>query len=147
MVVLLGSLTRERGEAVMVAEIHRDYWARAAGLDSRTPELRGRYEAGYDRNTEALDQVEAIWAALDEGPAALPEPLDAYAAGAAGVAARLRAVQEAGGLDAGTGPITSWGSALRGLVPSYLHMMNNRLGVTPAEESFLAHLVVRSFGR
>jgi thiopeptide-type bacteriocin biosynthesis protein len=146
MVVLLGSLTRDRLQAAEVARVHRETWARAVGLDGGAPDVRERFEAGFARNAEMMEQVEAIWAALDEGPDALPAPLDAYAAATSGVAARLRAVQEAGELDTGRGPIPSWPVALRALAPSYLHMMNNRLGVSPHEESYLAHLLARAFG-
>jgi thiopeptide-type bacteriocin biosynthesis protein len=146
MVVLLGSLTRDRAEAAEVSLVHQREWARAAGLEGGAPDVRERFEAGYALNAEMMEQVEAIWEALDEGPDALPAPLDAYAAGTAEVAARLRALQRAGGLDTGRGPIPSWALALRVLAPSYLHMMNNRLGVSPAEESYLAHLLARAFG-
>jgi thiopeptide-type bacteriocin biosynthesis protein len=145
MVVLLRALTRDRNDAAEVARVHRLDWARAAGLDE-VPDVRARFEAGYAQNAEMMEQVEAIWTALDDGPDALPEPLDAYAAGTLAVAARLRALQETGRLDIGRGPIPDWTIALRALTPSYLHMMNNRMGVSPSEESYLAHLLARAFG-
>jgi thiopeptide-type bacteriocin biosynthesis protein len=145
MVVLLGSLTRDRSRAGEVAHIHRASWVQSAGADGAA-DVRERFEEGYAQNAEMMEQVEAIWAALDDGPDALPPPLDAYAAGAMEVAARLRALQEAGDLATAHGPVADWPGALRALAPSYLHMMNNRLGVSPREESYLGHLLARAFG-
>lgn len=143
MVVLLGALTRDRALAAEVAAIHRASWVQA---DGGVAAVRERFDDGFAQNAELMEQVEAIWAALDDGPDALPEPLDAYAAGAGDVAARLRALQEAGGLSTYRGPVTDWPGALRALTPSYLHMMNNRLGVSPGEEAYLGHLLARAFG-
>lgn len=146
MVVLLGSLTRARSQAAEVARVHRGSWAQAAGAAGGGADVRARFEEGYARNAQMMEQVEAIWAALDHGPDALPPPLDAYAAATSAVAARLRALQEAGGLALAGGPAADWPAALRALAPSYLHMMNNRLGVSPGEEAYLGHLLARAFG-
>jgi len=145
MVVLLGSLTRDRAQAGEVAHIHRVSWVQSAGADDGA-RVRERFDAGYAQNAVLMEQVEAIWAALDDDPDALPPPLDAYAAGTMEVAARLRALQEAGGLATAPRPVADWPGALRALAPSYLHMMNNRLGVSPREESYLGHLLARAFG-
>jgi len=39
-----------------------------------------------------------------------------------------------------------YGRAALGIVPSYVHMTNNRLGITRLEESYLAHVLVRALG-
>jgi thiopeptide-type bacteriocin biosynthesis protein len=57
---------------------------------------------------------------------------------------RLSAAWRAGALQSTSGPFPTWERCLRALLPSYLHMTNNRLGVTPTEERYIAHAVARS---
>jgi hypothetical protein len=59
---------------------------------------------------------------------------------------RLRELFHAGRLLAQGQPAANWGWCLEWVVPSYLHMTSNRLGLTIAEESYLAHLIHRASG-
>jgi hypothetical protein len=59
----------------------------------------------------------------------------------------LRALFDQGRVLVGGQVPTEWVRAWQPLVPSYLHMMNNRLGITIQEESYLGYLVTRALGR
>ena len=37
--------------------------------------------------------------------------------------------------------VDDWNTCIFSIVPSYIHMMNNRLGITIQEESYLAYLI------
>ncbi|HEU0052564.1 MAG TPA: lantibiotic dehydratase C-terminal domain-containing protein, partial [Longimicrobium sp.] len=47
----------------------------------------------------------------------------------------------------GSAPYTDWDTAVQAIVSSYVHMMNNRLGISLQEESYLAYLIMRAMGR
>ena len=40
--------------------------------------------------------------------------------------------------------LDAWRQSVRMIIPGYLHMMNNRLGLSIPEESYLAHLIARA---
>lgn len=143
MLALLGAMTRDPALARQVAELHRNTFAGVPGVsvaeDWHTP-----YERSFGRQEEAVTGlVRAFWRASGDGGSALPAPLDAYHAAAAGLGGELRALLEAGRLATGGTRLESWDEAVRALVSSYLHMTNNRLGLTTVEEGFVAHLILR----
>ena len=142
MLALLGAMTRDAALAREVAELHRNTFAGVPGVsvaaDWHTP-----YERSFARQGEAVVQrVRAFWAAAADG-AALPAPLDAYHAAAVQARGELRALLESGRLATEKGRLESWDQAVLALVSSYLHMANNRLGLSTLEEGFVAHLLLR----
>ena len=103
------------------------------------------FSDGYDRQSDQLaDYVETAWAALVDDDAITPE-LDLYRERMGAVRDRLRKHFDAGRLQfEGTAP-SSWQQAARRIMPSYLHMTNNRLGVSVQEESYLSVLISMTF--
>jgi thiopeptide-type bacteriocin biosynthesis protein len=118
----------------------RDDEARGAWL--------GAFGSGYEQQAATLvEYVEEVWSRLDEGES-LSEALDAFAEGTRRVREEFRALLEAGELARGPEmPLETWEQAVASIVSSYIHMMNNRLGVTIQEESYLAYLIARTLGQ
>lgn len=108
----------------------------------------GAFDSGFEGQAETLTAyVEEVWSRMDEGES-LSEALDLYAEGLKGVRDRFAALLDAGRLymrDAE--PYAGWEQAVRGICSSYVHMMNNRLGISVQEEAYLAYLITRAMGR
>ena len=82
--------------------------------------------------------VEAAWEALEEGDG-LPAEMARYRRHVVAARERLRKLFVAGA--AGRAPEEA---ATETILPSYLHMTNNRLGVNVQEEAYLATVASRT---
>ena len=85
-------------------------------------------------------QVHGLWRILEAGDR-LPEPLNRYSQAATALAIELGALFAAGELTILGNPETEWNRSSFRIVASLLHMMNNRLGISIVEESYLAHVL------
>ncbi|HEX8905515.1 MAG TPA: thiopeptide-type bacteriocin biosynthesis protein [Longimicrobiaceae bacterium] len=107
----------------------------------------GAFDSGYDAQAETLGAyVEEVWSRMDEGEE-LSEALDLYRDGLLEVRGHFEELFEARRLGRTPEPFTQWEMAVTSICSSYLHMMNNRLGITIQEESYLAYLVMRTLER
>jgi len=139
-----------RGERRAAADLARSYgtdylkiWAKDA--EEQEQWLRTFREA-FDRQADRLaGYVESAWEALESGGELTPE-LDAYRRDMDDVARRLRELFDQGHLRLDGRPAATWDEHVRWIVPSYIHMMNNRLGVSIQEESYLSVLIAGTLG-
>jgi len=116
--------------------VARDEEARGAWL--------GAFDSGYGSQADTLGEyVEEVWSRMDEGEP-LSDALDQYRDGLLEVRGHFADLFDTGRLGAPLEAYTVWESAVGGICSSYLHMMNNRLGITIQEESYLAYLIVRT---
>jgi thiopeptide-type bacteriocin biosynthesis protein len=116
--------------------VARDEEARGAWL--------GAFDSGYGSQADTLGEyVEEVWSRMDEGEP-LSDALDLYRDGLLEVRGHFRDLFDAGKLVAPVEPYTAFEQAVGGICSSYLHMMNNRLGITIQEESYLAYLIMRT---
>jgi thiopeptide-type bacteriocin biosynthesis protein len=76
------------------------------------------------------------------GVSLTPE-LDAFAARLESARESLQLATAAGQLIIRNQTETDWHRCVDMLAPSYVHMTNNRLGITPMEEAYLAHVIAR----
>lgn len=142
MLVLLFLYRGQRREAAELARRYgTDYlkiWARDA--EEQEHWLR-TFQEGFDRQADRLaGYLESAWEALESGGELTPE-LDAYRRDMDDVARRLRELFDQGRLRLDGRPAADWDECVRWIVPSYIHMMNNRLGVLIQEESYLSVLI------
>lgn len=104
----------------------------------------GAFDSGYSSQSETLGAyVEEVWSRMGEGES-LSDALDLYSAGLAEVRGHLRDVFDAGRLGRADQPFSDWITGVMAVCSSYIHMMNNRLGITIQEESYLAYLITRT---
>jgi thiopeptide-type bacteriocin biosynthesis protein len=101
------------------------------------------FTASYERQAATLSTyVEEVYERL-----ALNEPIldfwDEYREALAFERSALEALALEGRVKRGVEPL-SWQRCLQQIVPSYIHMMNNRLGVTVPEESYLANMIAQT---
>lgn len=128
---------------------YSSFWA-ALYRDTRT-DWNSRFDAMYAEMAEPVRRrVGAICGAVWDGDS---DALPGFAGGWAAHCARLRSrvvdlVDQRKlifPLPDGSGPrrVTDPDQTLQVLLGSYLHMTNNRLGVTPNDESYLSHVLRR----
>lgn len=116
--------------------VARDEEARGAWL--------GAFDSGYGSQADTLGEyVEEVWSRMDEGES-LSDALDLYRDGLLEVRGHFAELHEAGKLAGMQGPYAAWEQAVGAICSSYLHMMNNRLGINIQEESYLAYLILRT---
>ena len=142
MLVLLFLYQRERRQAAGLARSYgTDYlkiWAKDAEEQEHWLQT---FQEAFDRQADRLaGYVESAWEALESGGELTPE-LDAYRRDMDDVARRLRELFDQGRLLLDARTAADWDEHVRWIVPSYIHMMNNRLGVTIQEESYLSVLI------
>ncbi|MGQ0813202.1 MAG: thiopeptide-type bacteriocin biosynthesis protein [Gemmatimonadota bacterium] len=144
MLVLLAAFTDDRERAGALADRYVEFWQHIPAPDVNWHALLNGFEAGYDRNSEWLRvNGSVIWRDACSASSQLPTPLATYASRLRGIVQDLERLLGAEALVWGSGPLRDWPAVTRKLVGSYLHMMNNRLGVNRLEEIYLAYLIGR----
>jgi thiopeptide-type bacteriocin biosynthesis protein len=148
MVVLVRLFARDREQGAQFMQMYSTNYLRAMAREEGSREaLLDAFDQGFSSQSETLmEYVDAIWEAMDDGDS-LSDTLDAYVEGMRGIREEIRALFHAGRVVTGGEPAAEWERAWQPLVPSYLHMMNNRLGITIQEESYLGYLITRALGR
>ena len=142
----LFAVSREHGSG-FTQMYSTNYLRAVAREEDGRDSLLEAFDQGFSNQAETLmEYVDAIWEAMDDGDS-LSDTLDAYADGMRGIREELRALFEQGRIQAAGQTAQEWVRAWQTLLPSYLHMMNNRLGITIQEESYLGYLVTRALGR
>lgn len=81
-----------------------------------------------------------LWYALVNRDA-VSDAIDAYAASLCQLREELRKCFNAGQVVVSGAPASSWSACVYWLLPSYVHMMNNRLGVSIEHEAYLAYII------
>jgi hypothetical protein len=128
-----------------------DYYGRStarravahAGSETAWPPT---FVEAYARQAAAVRaQVNAVRRCL-HGPGRLPAAFRRYCAESIEAVAALRTLCMCGELEINGTQRVAWEHCVRALLPSYLHMTNNRLGISVAEESYLAYLLARELG-
>jgi thiopeptide-type bacteriocin biosynthesis protein len=145
-VVLMHVFCPTRPRAVAFAKNYGEGYLRAvARSDEGRSAWLGAFGSGFDQQAANLGAyVEEVWERMDEDES-LSEALDTYVEGLKEVRVRFRELQEAGQLARGPEmPLETFDAAVGAIVSSYLHMMNNRLGISIQEESYLAYLAMRA---
>lgn len=148
MVVLLHVYTRDRARGAAFAHTYSSSYLRSVAREDEGREAWiGAFGQGYEQQAATLGEyVDEIWSRMDEGEP-LSEALDDWAAALRERRAELEARFEAGRVRVPAGPAATWEGVVMAIASSYVHMMNNRLGITIQEESYLGYLIHRALER
>jgi thiopeptide-type bacteriocin biosynthesis protein len=108
--------------------------------------LTNQFRATFDANAEARrrDVARILAAAADS---ALPPAVRRFQAELRDCRDSLRRAWYSRKLSCGESPLRAWSDCVGRIVPSYLHMMNNRLGIVMREEAYLAYVISRATDR
>jgi thiopeptide-type bacteriocin biosynthesis protein len=143
MVALLKAFSDGVNDAVRLGELHRDQFGGVW-----RPDGRGRwkdvFDDRYERTASQLSgQVATVWDSIQMG-SRLPPPLDIYHDACKELYKRLLELSKTNSLVFEQTVPVGWRAAVQALVPSYMHMTSNRLGILPSEEGYLSHVIARS---
>ncbi len=105
-----------------------------------------RFDQGFEKQSSKLIvYVTSIWHALDENMK-IGEPFDYYIEKVLSTKINLKGLSDANKIIRYNNiEIIGRENTYRNIVPSYLHMNNNRLGISIPEEAYLAHIILKSF--
>ncbi len=144
MVVLVHAFAGDRDRGAAFARMYATGYLRLLGERDEGGALLGAFGDGYQRQAGRLaEHVDEVWSRLDAGEP-LSDELDAWAAALRERRAELAALFRERRVQVEGRPAEEWERVVSGIVPSYAHMTNNRLGITLQEESYLAYLIARA---
>ncbi|MEM7584069.1 MAG: thiopeptide-type bacteriocin biosynthesis protein [Acidobacteriota bacterium] len=130
--------------AQLIAAYGSSYLAAMVPDDDERHAMVETFENGYDRQAERLaPYVETAWSSLVAGEP-LTDALDRYREQLQETRRRMMKLASAGRLRREDTVFETFDEAVHHVVPSYIHMMNNRLGVTTQEESYLSLVLFRT---
>ena len=113
----------------------------------RNAELQPLFNRSYERQVARLQSlVKPCWIEGDDPPS-FGEPLDQYVAALFSARTKLRAALSDQTLIRDGRPLRNHPRSLDSIVASYVHMTNNRLGLSVPEEAHIAHLVERALNQ
>lgn len=140
---LLHAFVPDRAAAAAFARAYATGYLRTLVEDEEgRASLERAWRDGYEGQAGTLGlYLEETWGRLDRGEP-LTEALDAWRDDVAEARARLLAAAEGGALEM-RGHRLDAALAVRSIVPSYVHMHSNRLGVTIPEEMYLTWMTAR----
>jgi len=145
MLVLLHVFLEDAETAAALAQHYSaGYLKRRAREERLYTSWMEAFDTGYDRQAGNLTvYVRTAWSHLD-GSEPLTPVLDTYRTQLIEIRDDFKRLHAERRLARqGVVPDT-WEHCVRMIVPSYLHMMNNRLGLSIPEESYLAYLITRA---
>jgi thiopeptide-type bacteriocin biosynthesis protein len=145
-VVILHTFCDDRSEASRLVRRYRGTYLRnIAGDESGRTRWLELFEDGFDRQAEILHEyVNDAWERMDHGDS-LSEALDDLHGNLKHTRSELERLAEHGAVFTWAEQRPDWLHCVHTIIPSYIHMTSNRLGVTIYEESYLAHLLQRTF--
>jgi thiopeptide-type bacteriocin biosynthesis protein len=115
----------------------------ARNQDERTHRL-SRMSVGFDAQAEEVSAyVEEIWNRLNDDES-LSASIDLFQRELCGFRGRLRRLCSRGKISVSGKSSAEFGVALARIVPSYIHMTSNRLGISTAQEAYLSHILYRA---
>jgi len=146
MVVLLYAFSRTQEQAVQLMNQYKEGYLRYKVLDDdQASDLQEIFEEMYEQQGETLSRyVNETKSRLERG-VPLTDALDVYYRNLIEISDRFHDLFQKGLLAKDQAVLNSWGQAIRTIIPNYLHMNNNRLGITLLEESYLAYLIARTY--
>ncbi|HEX9705950.1 MAG TPA: thiopeptide-type bacteriocin biosynthesis protein [Gemmatimonadales bacterium] len=147
MVVLAHAFSDDRAGAVRFLRLYRTrYLQGMVQAEERRESYRRAFENGYTRQADGLaPYVEETWSRLELGEA-LSVALDDFVLHVRELRRRFDRLAASGGLAHGAAVLYARVPAMHRIVPSYVHMMSNRLGVPIIHEAYLANLIARALG-
>ena len=147
MLIQLHVFCARRELAAALAEAYGTGYLRAQVPEAdRQEQWIAAFHAGLDRQANHLaNSVEGVWEALAVGARLTPD-LDCYRDRMTEIATVLHKLCEEDCLLLDGKPTDGWPDIQHRIVPSYLHMMNNRLGVSIRDECYLSVLISRFLG-
>lgn len=144
MLIIVKVFAEDKDSAIeWIAIYGKNYLKTRARKENELKEWEAAFFNGFDKQSEKLiEYTSAVWNALDEEE--LNPVLDYYKERLTEIKAKLTLLFEQNKIVRQLNAIKDWKTLNSTIISSYMHMMNNRLGINIPEESYLSHLLVNS---
>jgi thiopeptide-type bacteriocin biosynthesis protein len=148
MLVLVQAFFPSEAQATHFLRAYADgYLIRQARDEHQHGVVREAFADGFRRQADTiLAYVQESWLRLRADQMVVPA-LEPYRVGVSVIREKLRVLQAHAQLFRKNLPVAEWSDACHLIVPSYVHMMSNRLGVTIPEEAYLAYLATNALSQ
>jgi thiopeptide-type bacteriocin biosynthesis protein len=102
------------------------------------------FQYKYNKQSKILDKVvETIWNMLDN-KIELPSTYQEYNTYTYDITNELHCLCKSNEVLINYNTVNDWNLVVNYIVPSYIHMMNNRIGISRKNESYLSYIIARS---
>jgi thiopeptide-type bacteriocin biosynthesis protein len=145
MLTLLHAFVPTNGDAAEFARWYAtQYLKRVFAKEASRQGMLESFGLAYEQQATRLMQfIGSAFAALQSGES-VSENLDAYRQSVCAARDSIAALAVGRHVTVQNRIVDDWGSCVRHLLPSYLHMANNRLGISIPEEAYLAYVIHRA---
>jgi len=122
----------------------KNYLKIRAKEENELKEWETVFNKGFDKQSKTLvEYTYTVWEVLDAGEELNPV-LDYYKKRLTEISKRLTFLLSQNEIVKQSNPIKDLNTLNSTIISSYIHMMNNRLGISIPEESYLSHLITKS---
>lgn len=141
MVTLLKVFFEEKNSALQLVQNYGKNYLKGFAKEEHLKEWVEMFNGGFEKQSETLvDYIDALWEALSENDQ-LPESIASFSDNVKNIKEQLKNLFDDRKISLYQNKIENWDLVLRSIVPSYIHMTNNRLGISIRDESYLSHLI------
>jgi hypothetical protein len=143
MVVLLYAFFADRSLAMRFASRYSNGYLKRLGGGTVDAAVTRRFaDAHAPQNATLVAHVASLWNTLAAGGSSTPG-LDSYYTEMRCMQDRLASLQSNGRITirGGARVVDRWDACVQHILPSVMHMANNRIGVSVLEEAYLAYLL------
>lgn len=141
MVTLLKVFFEEKNYALQFIQNYGKNYLKGFAKEEHVKEWVEMFNGGFEKQSEKLvEYIDTLWEALSENDQ-LPESIASFSDNVKNIKEQLKNLFDDGKIFLYQNKIDNWDLALRSIVPSYIHMTNNRLGISIRDESYLSHLI------
>ncbi|MGD8778118.1 MAG: thiopeptide-type bacteriocin biosynthesis protein [Ignavibacteria bacterium] len=145
-VVTIYSFFKELGNAKSFLKSYSEGYLKVrAREESEFKSWQDSFDKGFEKQSSKLIKyVSTIWEAL-ETDSELGDPFDKFTSHCLEIKSAIKKLAGENKIIRYSKHINGVNNTLNNIVPSYIHMTNNRLGVSIPEESYLAHIILLAF--
>lgn len=145
MVVLLFVFANDREKAIdFIQSYGNDYLKAFAGNEEIKTHFTEAFDSDFNNQSHALiEYTNALWLSL-KNENNLSEVLGKYQKYIEIISTKLKILTSERRVYNNNNVVEDWQNCIKLMVPSYIHMMNNRLGLSIKDESYLAYLTAKS---
>lgn len=141
MIALLKVFVDDKASAGNTMAYYRSGYLKAFAKEEFKEEWLKMFDSGFEKQSNQLiEYIQQIWDALDDIES-LPASLLNFAVNLRSIKEKLLELCLDGKIVVHGKVIKHWNDVTASILPSYIHMHNNRLGISICDESYLAHLI------
>jgi len=148
MLIIVKVFAEDKDSAIEWITIYgKNYLKTRAREEKELKEWEAAFFNGFDKQSEKLIKyISAVWNVIDVGEE-LTSTLDNFKRELSKIRYNLANLNNAKKIIKNSKPVNKSKLINLTIVSSYMHMMNNRLGISISEEAYLAHLLANTLIR